>query len=101
LLDIWIDGRLQVWARIGEGEEIISATRLSHSLTAVNSGLLKFGNYFPNDWAGESALLQNKDVYKSPTGEFYFCYSLGGANGGPMQVIPDDRERALGKSVGL
>jgi hypothetical protein len=71
LLDIWIDGRLQVWAKIGEREEIISATRLSHSLTAINSGSLKFGNYFPNDWADkQGALLQDKDVYKSSTGEF-------------------------------
>ena len=69
LLDIWVDPRIQVWAKIGSQGTLISPTRLSHSHTAEQAGELCFGNYFPNDWADpQGTLLQDKSVYKSMSG---------------------------------
>jgi hypothetical protein len=69
-LDIWDDPRTQVWAKIGDNSEVMCGTRLSHTTTAAESGTVKFGNYFPNDWADKSGkLLQDKSVYASMSGE--------------------------------
>lgn len=69
LLDIWVDPRVQVWGRIGDKGNIISATRLSHTVQAERGGQLMFGNYFPNDWADpQGTLLQDETVYKAMSG---------------------------------
>ena len=65
-LDLWTDPRTQVWAKVGNDGEIISATRQSHTLENISdSGKLMFGNYFPNDWADrQGALQQDPSVYE-------------------------------------
>ncbi|MDT0497337.1 DUF3047 domain-containing protein [Algiphilus sp. W345] len=69
-LDVWVSPALQVWSRIGNDGDLISASRNSHSVTADRAGTLQFGNYFPNDWADKHGNTMNPDtVYRSLKGE--------------------------------
>ncbi|TJY63308.1 hypothetical protein E4T66_06310 [Sinimarinibacterium sp. CAU 1509] len=69
-LDVWVSPAVQVWSRIGNDGELISASRDSHSVIADRAGTLQFGNYFPNDWADRTGNTKDPDtVYRSLKGE--------------------------------
>jgi hypothetical protein len=69
-LDIYVKPALNLWCKVGDQGEVFRGTRASHSFVAETSGELKFGNYFPNDWADtQGTLKQSDDVYKQMSGE--------------------------------
>ncbi len=70
LLDIYVSPQLQVWCQVGDSGEVFRGTRTSHSFTADRAGELRFGNYFPNDWASpDGGRLQDDTVYADVSGE--------------------------------
>jgi hypothetical protein len=69
-LDFWVEPKFQIWSKIGDDGDIISATRNSHTITADRPGQLMFGNYFPNDWTDtKGSRLQDDAVYDGVDGE--------------------------------
>jgi hypothetical protein len=69
-LDIYVSPALQIWCKLGSEGEIFRGTRDSHSFVARHSGVLQFGNYFPNDWVDLLGnRLQDDNVYASMSGE--------------------------------
>lgn len=68
-LDIWVEPKFQIWAKIGADGNIISAARNSHTVGADQAGTLRFGNYSPNDWIDrKGARLHDDSVYKGAQG---------------------------------
>jgi hypothetical protein len=69
-LDIYVKPSLNLWCKVGDQGEIFRGTRASHSFIAKTSGELKFGNYFPNDWADTQGTRKlGDDIYKEMSGE--------------------------------
>ncbi len=69
-LDLWITPKFQIWSKIGDGGEIISATRNSNTIKADRAGALHFGNYAPNDWVDPTGnRLHDDKVYEGAEGE--------------------------------
>ena len=72
VLDIWINPALQLWCKVGDDGDIFRGTRKGHSFKSDNDGLLRFGNYFPNDWSNrQGSRQQSDDVYKQASGEIW------------------------------
>lgn len=70
LLDIYLDPSLQVWCKVGANGEVFRGTRCSHTFRAIEDGELRFGNYFPNDWADRQGTRKMEDsVYADVSGD--------------------------------
>lgn len=69
LLDIWIEPKLNIWAKIGPDGEISRSTHNTRTIKAGQEGKLLLGNYFPNDWKDtKGTLLQENAVYNAVSG---------------------------------